>query len=179
MTTTTRPNKKLLLETFAYICSHPGDWYQSAWRCKSGMCFAGHTAVTILGREPVVPFKLLDELSVLLSDLLDAVFVGRSNIKVKDWAWNSIHEMPEAISAVLDKPIKSMEDIAIQALRLDREQAEQLFDGDNTLTEIAEVIATLLEVEVDSVVAQAKKVAKANGWRWQTKKLRESYGVEW
>lgn len=47
-------NEKLLLETLAYIETHPQDWEQGSWRCGTGMCFAGHAALTLSDSTPII-----------------------------------------------------------------------------------------------------------------------------
>lgn len=39
------PNVARLRETLAHITAHPEDHMQSAWRCGTSACFAGHTAI--------------------------------------------------------------------------------------------------------------------------------------
>lgn len=38
------PNKTLLWQTYEAIENDPDSWVQSGWRCRTGMCFAGHAA---------------------------------------------------------------------------------------------------------------------------------------
>lgn len=40
--TRTGPNVVLLEIVYEFIKANPQTWIQSEWRCKSGMCFAGH-----------------------------------------------------------------------------------------------------------------------------------------
>lgn len=38
-------NLDLMQRTLDYIRCHPDEWNQGAWRCRTGMCFAGHAAM--------------------------------------------------------------------------------------------------------------------------------------
>lgn len=38
-------NVELLDRTLAHIEAHPEEWDQGAWRCETGLCFAGTAAV--------------------------------------------------------------------------------------------------------------------------------------
>lgn len=44
------PNLEAMAVVRDYIAGHPEEWYQSGWRCSSGMCFAGHGAQMAGGR---------------------------------------------------------------------------------------------------------------------------------
>lgn len=52
---------RLYDEALVYIENHPKEWTQASYRCNTGMCIAGHIAVTIAGGEHSNPFDELDD----------------------------------------------------------------------------------------------------------------------
>lgn len=44
-----------------YIEHHPSEWNQEAYRCNTGMCIAGHIAITLAGGELINPSDPTDE----------------------------------------------------------------------------------------------------------------------
>lgn len=44
------PNIPALRATLRHIKANPHEWEQQTWRCKTGMCFAGHAAILNGGR---------------------------------------------------------------------------------------------------------------------------------
>lgn len=43
-----KTNVRLLKRTLTHVEQHPEEWDQASWRCRTGMCFAGH-ALTLKG----------------------------------------------------------------------------------------------------------------------------------
>lgn len=50
MTDKTVAQAKRAYRALDYIKAHPEDWHQEAWRCETGMCFAGRVATQAGGR---------------------------------------------------------------------------------------------------------------------------------
>ena len=66
---------KLLDAALTYIEFHPKEWNQRVYRCKTGMCLAGHIALTMAGgvlADPRLPES--DSLLAVLSDDKDFVY---------------------------------------------------------------------------------------------------------
>ena len=102
------PNLDLYDRALAHITAHPEQWVQEEYRCGTGMCFAGHTAVLAGGRwlYPGHP----------RSDLLVA-------------------EPGDPEEDIWDACI-SAHDRARRLLGLTEEQADRVFVGTNTLDDL-------------------------------------------
>lgn len=115
-------HRKRLIRTFAYICTHPKDWHQGAWRCNSGMCFAGHAAVTIAGREPLVPAKMLNDDFVDANDLQELVlgpkFGFAMMLQERIHTDESDYEIPNALKPLMRRKTATMNDEAREYLGL-------------------------------------------------------------
>lgn len=102
------PNIELLERTLAHIEAHPEEWNQGAWRCESGLCFAGTTAA-LCGGEWVYPAEHWQ------AALLKA------------------NEHPEEAAWVR----------AQRLLRIDDDQAAELFDAANDLDDLHRIVADI------------------------------------
>lgn len=175
-------NKKRLIETLAYICTHPKHWNQASWRCKTGMCFAGHAVVSIEGCEPIVPHKLIDNDFVTYHDLLELVRPKKAAIKLKvnqRFTEDSEYPMPEAFKPSLRLQSSTMSDEAQGFLDLDGREARSLFAANNTIDDLVDLIAEYTGLTKDQVIEETKATAKRNGWRWPRKELAEIHDLHW
>ncbi len=80
-----KPNVPLLRQTMAHIEAHPEEWYQGSWRCDTGMCFAGHTAI-IDGATWTYPDITDDE--IFETELVTTP--GREIMPVRDYASHAL-----------------------------------------------------------------------------------------
>lgn len=60
---------KLLDSALTYIEFHPGEWNQRAYRCGTGMCLAGHVAITLAGGKLADP--RISDSEALLAEAVD------------------------------------------------------------------------------------------------------------
>lgn len=110
------------------IRANPNGWDQSAWRCETGMCFAGHVAQLAGG---VFPYDANDFRLTRVDPNPDAAPVAHSQIVVS----------PEGLSS----PIAIF---ARKMLKLDSGQADALFGGGNDLDDL-EAMVDKLDAGID------------------------------
>lgn len=114
----TTPNVALLNQTLAYIEAHPEEWDQKTWHCGTTACFAGHAAALNggewLGRG---------------SDSL----IARDDDPAED-IWAATEDRPAIVE--VDRRAK-------RVLGLTDYQAEDLFEGGNSLDDLREIVAKL------------------------------------
>jgi hypothetical protein len=174
-------NEKLLLQTYAYVVTHSKLWNQGNWRhleiennrCKTAMCFAGHTAITLRGAKDVIPMPKASVFSALRAGkgteeqhaLVDAWY------ETEEYVLATPAEIRDGLAmerSYLDKTYHVV-DIQDRASRLLGYSAVKdfgdLFDGDNSLERIREIISKALGIDESEVDERAKKVARENRWR--------------
>lgn len=113
-------NVVLLRQTLEQIETHPETWYQNAYRCNTGMCFAGWAAELAGG-------KWLSSPGGAVSDLL-------------------IAEPDDGEDALYRGDVLSIDASARakRVLGIDEDQAEDLFAAGNDLDELREIVTDLL-----------------------------------
>jgi hypothetical protein len=105
----------LMDETYGYIEANPLTWNQDDWVCGTKFCFAGHAAVTLGGAK-------------------------------QDTTWPDFVYVPDGESWVFEGKQRVggdrmfIADYAIVRLGLTMGQADDLFDGGNTLVDLRRVI---------------------------------------
>lgn len=60
---------KLLDAALTYIEFHPSEWDQRVYRCRTGMCLAGHIAITMAGGKLADP--RISDSDTLLAEAID------------------------------------------------------------------------------------------------------------
>lgn len=198
MTTTaavTRPtltpvNKQIqtdrLILTFAFICTHPFHWNQATWRCDTGMCFAGHAAITIAGLQPVLDLKHKDEREYAAENdfewLLYAPRGWQDAVPLSEYieSYAQVDDpAPDAIKPKMKRNVVNIQDYATTWLGLGQYERDELFSGNNDVTHIVRKISDIIGIEEDEVIKRTKQVAREQGWRWPRKQLTERFGVNW
>lgn len=106
-----------------HIEAHPDKWYQASWRCRSGMCYAGHTAA-LSGRkwmieDPIEAASLLAPADLLVAHADDPMA----------WDYNLGY-------AARKKMVVSVREVAQRLLGLDDNEASIMFDGGNSLDDL-------------------------------------------
>lgn len=167
-------NGKLLLETLAYIETHPEEWNQEQWRCQTGMCFAGHAALTAGGARPLVP------LTKELKKIIDKPWTDRSieeRDKVDEFNDFADFVRPEPGG---DEPLHPLDlrGRTVKAVTIQdrartllggnavRRSGYNLFSGRNRLPSIRTHVRNVLEISEDELGVQLRKIAKRNGWEF-------------
>lgn len=103
-------NKELAAQTLEAIKANPKEWSQHSWRCSTGMCFAGHAAI-----------------------------ISGARWKVSEWHDSLLYAELETVITPDGKELTA-EEAAIDALGLDKKDADALFHGDNTLALLEEMV---------------------------------------
>lgn len=113
-------NVELLDRTLAQIESDPSHWEQRAYRCESGLCFAGWAAVLAGAKwaEPDVAWS-----SLVVAEEADPE------------RWIRDHEGVGLVIHVHER--------AQRVLGIDDVDAEELFAGRNTLDDLRRIVAEL------------------------------------
>lgn len=141
----TGANVVLARATLEVIKANPEGWAQQHWRCKTGMCFAGHAAV-LAGAEFVVPASLIGShgtyFEIMPGDRTPVDYVvelvRHDSIAEPRRTW------AESSARYVELPhVTSIKNFARQALGLDDTQAEALFEGGNTLADLERMVAAL------------------------------------
>ena len=129
------PNIELLETTYSFIEQNPKHWNQGAWRCKSGMCFAGWAAELTGG-------KWLVDVDVHKNDP-DAFYAVEDYLVTVD----EDGDLGVRTLSVGNEWVKGthVQDRARRVLRLGWEDAEDLFEGTNDLASIRDVIDRIKE----------------------------------
>jgi hypothetical protein len=120
------PNVALLRQTLTHIEANPQTWDQTTFRCNTGMCFAGWAAELEGGT------WYTDASNPVLADYLVATPEDPADDVVR-----LVHNDARVILAA---------DRAMRLLGLDYFQAEELFDGANTLDELRGYVDDLCAV---------------------------------
>lgn len=107
----------LLDAVIAHIEAEPQAWKQETYRCKTGMCVAGHAA-QMAGGEWLVP-----ELGDGDGIISDALLAEPGDDDDCVYVWNG--------TRVIDSDRRAM-----RVLELTEEQADALFEGGNSLSDI-------------------------------------------
>lgn len=102
--------------------ARPSEWNQATWRCGTGMCFAGHAAA-MTGRLFSDPEDNGIQSDVLISD--GRIGVAFASEVVQYPRGTVLYDIPE---------------FARRQLGLTQDQADLLFESDNTLTDIRNLI---------------------------------------
>lgn len=127
------PNIELLEATYTFIEAHPEHWQQTMWRCKTGMCFAGWAADLAGGKWLTSPASDEGEGENLLAteDYLapEPGDDGRCT--------RSLYINGDTIEGT------HVEDRAMRVLGLNHDDAEDLFNGSNSLSDIRQAIDRL------------------------------------
>lgn len=71
--------RQLRHATLAYIRDHPDEWEQGAWRCRTGMCYAGTATMLAGGTFPFPATAVATDAGLV--DTPD----GR-RLRISDWA---------------------------------------------------------------------------------------------
>lgn len=116
------PNVLLLRQTLTHIAAHPGDWKQAEWRCRSGMCFAG-TACHLDGGQWAYSSD-----NRMFADLLIA---------------EAADDDEDVCPRHGDGPVIPANERAQRILGLTDDQADRLFDEDNTLADLRRIVSDL------------------------------------
>lgn len=125
-------NIELLEKTMQHIETHPEDWNQETWRCGTGMCFAGHAA-TLAGREWASENPDGDNSMMILAkpDEFDsASFEETYSHKTGRWT-------------TTDRKVVLVEDVARSELGLAEDEAEIMFEPDNTKADLRKMVDNL------------------------------------
>lgn len=118
-------NTALLDQVLDHIEAHPDTWRQGAWRCATGMCFAGWAVQLTGGQWATDPTDDPDDLS-------DAVIADG------DDPAEDISLMPDGHTQVVAAFLR-----ARRKLGLRPGQATRLFAGRNTLEDLRRIVADL------------------------------------
>jgi len=110
----------LAYATLDHIEAHPRSWHQGEWRCRSGMCFAGHAAVLAGGRWADVLGTVHD--TMMLAEDGDLAGVRR----------------------VDGTPVVAVGRRAARLLGIDGETAGDIFHADNTFDDLREKVERYL-----------------------------------
>lgn len=110
------PNVALLKQTLAYIEAHPEEWDQEVYHCRSAACFAGHAATLDGGEWMHADSEYLAARSDDPADDTRAYSGGRAT-----WVFYR----------------------AQRVLGLTRAQAHGLFDEENNLNALREIVSEL------------------------------------
>lgn len=128
-------NVGLLKETLAHIEANPQEWEQGAWRCKTGMCFAGHAAALAGGQWLFPNAEELDE-DGLGGDAMVAMVPTPAEIAD---GYTQLYEdekrAPVEVIFAADR--------ARRVLGLTSGERSRLFAGNNTLTDLRRIVAEL------------------------------------
>lgn len=115
-------NALLLWKVLDHVEKNPHELAQHVWRCETGACFAGHTAL-LSGAEWVQPY----EHPAYFDNELPA------HVRRPGTTGESVHAA----------------DWAAEALQLSDEQADQLFYDLNTLADLRVIVEELTAGEVE------------------------------
>lgn len=112
-------NIPLLLKTLDHIRGNPEEWFQATWRCHTGLCFAGHAAV-----------------------LAGATWVVADDEDEENPQYELV-QYPDGSAVAVDYA----EAFAIRALDIDDDQAYRLFQWDNSIAVLEQVVTEIVEAE--------------------------------
>lgn len=115
-----RPNVALLRQTLAHIETHPEEWNQQVYRCRTGMCFAGWAVELDGGQWAAEP------------DHVDRHVSDEDLLPRPDDPANHI------VDGLVD-----VRDRAERILGLHGDQAFDLFDANNTLPMLRQIVSEL------------------------------------
>lgn len=116
-------NAALLRQTLEQIETHPETWEQGSYRCGTGMCFAGWAAELAGGHWLAGPDDAGNSYLIAEPDDGEGAFIIRRSGE-----------------AVVDAHVRAQ-----RILGLTWSQAEDLFDGSNTLLVLRQHVAELLD----------------------------------
>lgn len=122
---TVTPNAVLLRRTLDWIEKHPEEHDQTTWRCKTGMCFAGH-AVTLAGGR--------------------WAFNAASDPNRAAYLHAVQGDDPHQVRFIGGHRVIKARDRAQRILGLSDERADDLFDASNCRVDLREMVDDLCEV---------------------------------
>lgn len=128
MTDKTVAQRRLAYAVLDQIEDHPETWNQRAWRCRTGMCFAGW-AVQLSGG------KWLEDHAEDFGN--PELVVGNAEDDTDhlrtDWWGGAFHAGDDPAHYVITARHRAM-----RVLGLSYEAADQIFDGENTMSLLRE-----------------------------------------
>ena len=157
---TAKPNVPLLNAVIEHIEANPDDWYQGDWRtlrsflvdpadeatptdCGTAMCFAGWAA-ELSGAEYAYPAGD--------STIVDHVTYG-----------GDIDSVEAAHIVNTDEGLVHVQDYATRALGIDEGQANRLFHGANTISDLKNHVARIIEQgRIEQANRDIAEVERAN-----------------
>lgn len=181
----TAAQKRRLLTALAYINTHRKEWKQEVWRCGTGMCLAGHVALTLNPARPVVPYKDLIEIEAVKKKARGTEGWNKLTDAERSW-WQEIdlagdhliatkNDLPEEITARTYRG-REHQTVTVRA-RAEallgelpdakawiKHEHRHLFSGDNTYADLIKIAATALDMSQSDVKHEVAEIAKAQGW---------------
>ena len=137
-------NKELLRQVLQIIKDNPEHWDQEQWHCDTTHCFAGVTEALVRGipldsNANEFTWNMDKSLSEQLSECLTKEELTQFSLRLEATDLNV--PLEEYLNFTM--PGEYTPDIAQIALRLSNEQADNLFDCNNTLEVLEEIVEAL------------------------------------
>lgn len=144
------PDKVYLAEhVLGYIEAHPEEHRQAAWRCETGMCFAGHVAnfsgmqwlvpAEQMGRKTSHSIELVQDLLITTKETRGSVLLSEALQRYSSRTQDEIRRDLRRIRPDLNLNgiwVISAERYAIYELGLEGGDAMSLFDAGNTVEDL-------------------------------------------
>jgi hypothetical protein len=125
-----------------YIGTHPEDWEQQAWRCNTGMCFAGQAVAmdgaTWLTLNPG-PLDVNDD--DLPWNQAELARLSQYVLAREDEEPTATRPYDNELEQYMPIGVVTAEHRAMNLLGLTRYESQQLFDYENKLADIDRILA--------------------------------------